>query len=122
MLLEANDAAAKLSKHASALEEGVRVWREKATAKLLSQVNITIFCPRAECNVNGQSVEMDGWNPEVLKREFEREVLPRFTKIFVDQVDTSSTSSRAASSREQAANKASQEFAEAFRQRLKVML
>lgn len=117
LLKEANANTAKLAQQVASLEEGVKVWREKATKQLLGQVNITILCPRAECNVNGHTVEMDGWNPEVLKREFEREVLPRFTRIFVEQAGEGGGSART-----QAAQKASKEFAEAFRERLSSML
>ena len=35
--------------------------------------------------VSGERIEMDSWNPQRLREEFEREVLPHFTRIFVDE-------------------------------------
>merc|ERR1719174_1861169 len=90
-------------------------------AKAFGQMNVTILCPRAECTVSGERVEMDSWNPKRLRDEFEREVLPRFTRVFVEEAEKSS-GSKAPKARSEAVDKAMQDFAETFRERLSAML
>merc|ERR1719414_257899 len=81
-------------------------------------MNITILCPRAECNVRGEHLEIDSWNPELLREEFEKEVLPRFVRIFVQE----SEAGQAAVARPEAVDRTMQEFADVFRERLTAML
>ncbi|CAE7451243.1 unnamed protein product [Symbiodinium natans] len=90
---------------ASAAEAGqLQAWRDMAAAKALGKLNVTIVCPRAECNVNGVKVEMDSWRSEQLRRDFEDKaswirklqacefaswkVLPRFVQLIVSDVSS----------------------------------
>eukprot|EP00927_Polykrikos_kofoidii_P082463 TRINITY_DN8207_c0_g1_i1.p1 TRINITY_DN8207_c0_g1~~TRINITY_DN8207_c0_g1_i1.p1 ORF type:complete len:432 (+),score=59.52 TRINITY_DN8207_c0_g1_i1:84-1379(+) len=132
---------AELERELHELREAVDVWRNAAESKALGQMNVTILCPRAECTVNGQFLQMDSWDPMKLRAEFEREVLPRFTRIFVEDTvalpscRTGSPSSSKGSrhhggnflsgpsrQRPEAVERAMQEFAEVFRERLSAML
>merc|ERR1712187_39176 len=88
-------------------------------SKAFKQMNVTILCPRAECTVSGEQIKIDSWNPNRLREEFEREVLPRFTRVFVEEATDASKSSKA---RSEAVDRAMQDFAETFRQRLSAML
>jgi hypothetical protein len=99
----------------------IAVWRHKAQAVLLGHMSITILCPRAECTVNGSHLEMDGWNPEKLRAEFEREVLPRYTRVFVEEEDRFGKGALG-SSRPEVVDQAMREFADIFRERLSAML
>jgi len=101
--------------------EQAKVWQQVAQSNIFGQMNITILCPRAECTVNGSHVEMDSWNPTRLREEFEREVLPRFTRVFVEE-RRAENSAKQESRRPEAVERTMQEFAEVFRERLAVML
>jgi len=110
------------------------VWRNAAQTKALGQMNVTILCPRAECTVNGEFVQMDSWDPKKLKADFEREVLPRFARVFVNEEGNGAAAAfppargtRASTSipgkrRPEAVEQAMQEFASVFRERLSSML
>lgn len=101
----------------AALSEA-EVCQQAAFSQLLGKLNITILCPKAECTIGGDRIEMDSWNPARLREEFELEVLPRFSRLFVEEVpDGSKTSGRS-----HAVEQTMQEFAEVFRQRLASML
>jgi hypothetical protein len=99
------------------LYEKAQAFQQVAQTKALGQMNVTILCPRAECTVGGERVEMDSWNPGRLREEFEREVLPRFTRVFVDESVVGQNRVRS-----EAVDKAMQDFAETFRERLSTML
>merc|ERR1711920_801297 len=101
------------------LQEDAEIWRQASLKKSLGQMNITILCPRAECTVNGERIEMDSWNPAKLQAEFEREVLPRFANVFVEDSNDNAKKSRG---RPGAVERTMQEFAEIFRERLAAML
>lgn len=100
--------------------EGEEAWRHMAQSTALGRLSITILCPRAECTVNGERVEMDSWNPTKLKREFESEVLPRFARVFVEEGRLGSPSQ--AHVRPEVVERTMQEFADIFRVRLSAML
>lgn len=117
---------AQLSKEKEALKadlvkanESAEAFQHMVQTKAFGQMNVTILCPRAECTVSGERVEMDSWNPKRLREEFEREVLPRFTRVFVEEANGASKGSKA---RSEAVDKAMQDFAETFRERLSAML
>lgn len=117
LLQELTDENLKLAEKIQKTQQMSDAWQHVAHKKLFGQMNVTVLCPRAECNVNGQRVEMDGWDPVRLRKEFEKEVIPRFTRIFVveetpDRENVKNT----------AMDQAMQEFAEVFRSRLTVML
>eukprot|EP00747_Dinoflagellata_sp_TGD_P179662 gnl/TRDRNA2_/TRDRNA2_30832_c0_seq1.p1 gnl/TRDRNA2_/TRDRNA2_30832_c0~~gnl/TRDRNA2_/TRDRNA2_30832_c0_seq1.p1 ORF type:complete len:601 (-),score=127.75 gnl/TRDRNA2_/TRDRNA2_30832_c0_seq1:232-2034(-) len=101
-----------------------QVWKRMTNTKLLGQMNVTILCPRAECTVMGDRVEMDSWDPERLRLEFEKEVIPRYTRVFMQEAAAASAGKSQAEQTPvaDAANKAMQEFAEIFRARLSKML
>jgi len=99
-------------------QEAAETFQQLVNTKAFGQMNVTILCPRAECTVSGERVEMDSWNPKRLRDEFEREVLPRFTKVFVEE----SNGSKPPKARSEAVDKAMQDFAETFRERLSAML
>lgn len=117
-----------LTSQNSSLQDDLNTMTEKAEAfqrmaqtRAFGQLNVTILCPRAECTVSGERVEMDSWNPTRLREEFEREVLPRFTKVFVDEAE-GKTGQKTNRARSEAVDRAMQEFAETFRERLSAML
>merc|ERR1712242_400106 len=85
----------------------------------LGQMNVTILCPRAECTVNGETLAMDSWNPAKLRQDFEREVMPRFSRMFVEEV---APGAKPTKFRPEAVERSMQEFAEVFRARLTAML
>lgn len=99
-------------------KESAEAFQHMAQSKAFGQMNVTILCPRAECTVSGERVEMDSWNPARLREEFEREVLPRFTRVFVDE----NSGQKGSKARSEAVDKAMQDFAETFRERLSAML
>jgi len=101
--------------------EKAEAFQHMAQTKAFGQMNVTILCPRAECTVSGERVEMDSWNPARLREEFEREVLPRFTKVFVEE-SAPGAPKGASKARSEAVDKAMQDFAETFRERLSAML
>jgi len=102
-------------------QEDAKAFQQMAQTKAFGQMNVTILCPRAECTVSGERIEMDSWNPQRLREEFEREVLPRFTKVFVEETQ-SGTAPKGGKARSEAVDRAMQEFAETFRERLSGML
>lgn len=116
-LSEENEALAADSKKA---QDSVKALQQMAQTKAFGQMNVTILCPRAECTVSGERVEMDSWNPQRLREEFEREVLPRFTRVFVEE--THGGGPKGGKARSEAVDKAMQDFAETFRERLSAML
>jgi len=126
----ARDLAAENSNLADSLrtaKEEAEVWQQAAQSRVLGQMNITILCPRAECTVNGAKVEMDSWNPAKLREEFEREVLPRFARVFVEDVPPNGGGGAAQAQggkkpRPEAVERTMQEFADVFRERLSTML
>eukprot|EP00931_Biecheleriopsis_adriatica_P022809 TRINITY_DN14551_c0_g1_i2.p1 TRINITY_DN14551_c0_g1~~TRINITY_DN14551_c0_g1_i2.p1 ORF type:complete len:635 (+),score=151.39 TRINITY_DN14551_c0_g1_i2:55-1959(+) len=99
-------------------KEDSQAWQQMAQSKALGQMNITILCPRAECTVNGTRVEIDSWNPKKLRQEFEDQVLPRFTKLFVEE----SPSDAGPPAKPEALQRTMEEFANVFRERLSAML
>lgn len=101
--------------------EKAEAFQHMAQTKAFGQMNVTILCPRAECTVSGERIEMDSWNPERLREEFEREVLPRFTRVFVEEADKNAPKG-ASKARSDAVDRAMQDFAETFRERLSAML
>lgn len=101
-------------------QEMVQTWQDAAQSRALGQMQISILCPRAECTVNGDKMVMDGWNPSKLRAEFEREVLPRFTRIFIEEQSPGGAKKKAG--RPEAIEEAMTEFAEVFRGRLSAML
>mmetsp|Transcript_32657 Transcript_32657/g.59950 ORF Transcript_32657/g.59950 Transcript_32657/m.59950 type:complete len:125 (-) Transcript_32657:48-422(-) len=103
------------------MTEKAEAFQRMAQTRAFGQLNVTILCPRAECTVSGERVEMDSWNPARLREEFEREVLPRFTKVFVDEA-SGTTGQKTNRARSEAVDRAMQEFAETFRERLSAML
>lgn len=100
--------------------EMVQTWQDAAQSRALGQMHISILCPRAECTVNGDKMVMDGWNPSKLRAEFEREVLPRFTRLFIEEQSHGGGQKKAG--RPEAIEEAMKEFAEVFRGRLSAML
>lgn len=112
LLREENDSAT----------EKAEAFQRMAQSRAFGQMNVTILCPRAECTVSGERVEMDSWNPQKLREEFEREVLPRFTRVFVDEVTAGQSGTKTNRTRSEAVDRAMQEFAETFRERLSTML
>lgn len=109
----AESAAAK-----KAAREDEEAWKHMAQSKALGQLNVTILCPRAECTVNGARLEMDSWDPARLTAEFEREVLPRFSRVFVEE----HFGEEKTRPRPEAIDRTMAEFAEVFRKRLAAML
>jgi hypothetical protein len=109
-------AAAKLK-----AQEEAEAFQHMAQTKAFGQMNVTILCPRAECTVSGERIEMDSWNPARLREEFEREVLPRFTRIFVEEAAAGAPKG-SSKARSEAVDRAMQEFAQTFRERLSAML
>jgi len=99
-------------------KETAEAFQHMVQTKAFGQMNVTILCPRAECTVSGERIEMDSWNPKRLREEFEREVLPRFTRVFVEEVNAS----KGSKARSEAVDRAMQDFAETFRERLSAML
>eukprot|EP00445_Apocalathium_hangoei_P074311 CAMPEP_0204161842 /NCGR_PEP_ID=MMETSP0361-20130328/35061_1 /ASSEMBLY_ACC=CAM_ASM_000343 /TAXON_ID=268821 /ORGANISM="Scrippsiella Hangoei, Strain SHTV-5" /LENGTH=431 /DNA_ID=CAMNT_0051118341 /DNA_START=18 /DNA_END=1310 /DNA_ORIENTATION=- len=117
-----------LSTEASSLGEVARVskeegdtWKRLAQSQALGRLNITILCPRAECTINGDRIAMDSWDPERLRGEFEREVLPRFSKLFVEE-EASGDRGSEPKARSAVVERTMQEFADVFRNRLTAML
>lgn len=102
------------------VQEKAEAFQHMAQTKAFGQMNVTILCPRAECTVSGERIEMDSWNPARLREEFEREVLPRFTRVFVEE--TSAGMPKTSKARSEAVDRAMQDFAETFRERLSAML
>lgn len=99
-------------------KEEVKAWKTLGQSNALGRLNITILCPRAECTVNGDRIAMDSWDPKRVRAEFEKEVLPRFSKLFVEE-DSGAAEPKARSA---AVERTMQEFAEVFRNRLTAML
>lgn len=99
-------------------KEDLQAWQQMAQSKALGQMNITILCPRAECTVNGTRIEVDSWNPAKLRNEFEEHVLPRFTKVFVEE----SSGEVGSQAKPDAVKRTMEEFAIVFRERLSAML
>jgi len=97
--------------------EDSQAWQQMAQSKAMGQMNITILCPRAECTVNGSKVEMDSWNPTKLRQDFETEVLPRFSKLFIEEGPANPSGTRP-----EAVQRTMEEFANVFRERLSAML
>lgn len=108
---------AKESADSQKTKEDLQAWQQMAQSKALGQMNITILCPRAECTVNGTRIEVDSWNPAKLRSEFEEQVLPRFTKVFVEE-----TGENGAQAKPDAVKRTMEEFAITFRERLSAML
>jgi len=108
----------KTSEECQKTKEDLQAWQQMAQSKALGQMNITILCPRAECTVNGTRIEVDSWNPAKLRTEFEENVLPRFTKVFVEE-DSGEFGSQA---KPEAVKRTMEEFAVVFRERLSAML
>jgi hypothetical protein len=98
--------------------EKAKAFQHMAQTKAFGQMNVTILCPRAECTVSGERIEMDSWDPKRLREEFERDVLPRFSRVFVEESEPGSKGA----SRSNAVDAAMQDFAETFRERLSAML
>lgn len=114
----AQDALARVKQleAASVAEAGqLQAWRDMATAKALGKLNVTILCPRAECTVNGVKVEMDSWRSELLRRDFEEKVLPRFVRLIVSDVQEQSSSTDLVKSM-------MEELGSIFRERLSALL
>mmetsp|Transcript_103122 Transcript_103122/g.181731 ORF Transcript_103122/g.181731 Transcript_103122/m.181731 type:complete len:622 (+) Transcript_103122:240-2105(+) len=111
----------QLQEELDTMTEKAEAFQRMAQTRAFGQLNVTILCPRAECTVSGERVEMDSWNPARLREEFEREVLPRFTKVFVDEA-SGTTGQKTNRARSEAVDRAMQEFAETFRERLSAML
>merc|ERR1712056_42869 len=94
------------------VQEDAEIWRQASLKNTLGQMNITILCPRAECTVNGERFEMDSWNPTQLQADFERDVLPRFARLFVE--DTICDDTRARPSRSEAVERTMKDFVDVF--------
>jgi len=118
-LLELAGENAKLSMDVRAERERAEAVQQAMQNRAFSQMNITILCPRAECTVHGENMQFDSWNPQKLRQEFEREVLPRFARVFVDEQKANSGGKKP---RSEAIDRAMEDFAEAFRDRLSAML
>eukprot|EP00929_Paragymnodinium_shiwhaense_P033996 TRINITY_DN18553_c0_g1_i1.p1 TRINITY_DN18553_c0_g1~~TRINITY_DN18553_c0_g1_i1.p1 ORF type:complete len:622 (+),score=160.53 TRINITY_DN18553_c0_g1_i1:98-1963(+) len=112
-------------------EERVKVWQQAVQSRAFKQLNVTILCPRAECTVRGETLTLDSWDPERLRREFEREVFPHFARVFVEDAEQAlavASGGRASGKentepkRSEAAEQAMAEFANVFRERLGAML
>lgn len=103
-----------------ASNETVVVLKHAMHSKALGHMNVTILCPRAECTVGGDHICIDGWDPDLLKKEFERDVLPRFTRVFVEE--SSSPAGQGTERRTEVMDQAMEEFATIFRERLSKML
>lgn len=112
------DQSAALAERVRELEQDLHGWKQMAQTKLLGQMCITILCPRAECTVGGDRIDMDSWDPDRLRREFETEVLPRFARVFVEEVKEEGK----AYGRPSQADQLMQEFTEVFRERLAAIL
>eukprot|EP00929_Paragymnodinium_shiwhaense_P033748 TRINITY_DN18479_c0_g1_i3.p1 TRINITY_DN18479_c0_g1~~TRINITY_DN18479_c0_g1_i3.p1 ORF type:complete len:519 (-),score=157.52 TRINITY_DN18479_c0_g1_i3:482-2038(-) len=140
-LVDAEAASNLLRKKSAELEtqmkdrlEQLELWRDTAQKQMLGQMNVTILCPRAECTVNGDHLQMDSWDPAKLRAEFERDVLPRFARVFVEEEPRGSGAAAAASrkpskastgapgKRPEVVERAMKEFADVFRDRLAAML
>eukprot|EP00440_Ansanella_granifera_P055355 gb/GFBE01060008.1/.p1 GENE.gb/GFBE01060008.1/~~gb/GFBE01060008.1/.p1 ORF type:complete len:628 (+),score=122.08 gb/GFBE01060008.1/:1-1884(+) len=113
------DSSSKAIEEFRKCKEESEAWQQMAQSKALGQLNITILCPRAECTVNGTRVEIDSWNPKKLRQEFEDEVLPRFTKLFVEEGASEKSGPHA---KPEAVQRTMEEFATVFRERLTAML
>lgn len=114
----AQDALARVKQlEAASLAEAdqLQAWRDMATAKALGKLNVTILCPRAECTVNGVKVEMDSWRSELLRRDFEEKVLPRFVQLIVSDVQEQSSNTDLVKSM-------MEELGSIFRERLAALL
>lgn len=118
--------AAELSDGLRTTQEGEEAWKKMAQSQALGRLNITILCPRAECTVNGDRLEMDSWDPTKLREEFERDVLPRFSRVFVEVepagAGTGGGGQKKDRPRPEVVEKTMQEFADVFRKRLSTML
>ncbi|CAE7822670.1 Kcnb2 [Symbiodinium sp. CCMP2592] len=115
----AQDALARVKQlEAASVAEAdqLQAWRDMATAKALGKLNVTILCPRAECTVNGVKVEMDSWRSELLRRDFEEKVLPRFVQLIVSDVQEQSSNTDLVKSMMEA------ELGSIFRERLAALL
>lgn len=99
-------------------QDDCQALKQLTQSNAFGQMNITILCPKAECTVNGLKLEMDSWDVQKLRREFEDEVLPRFMKVFVVESSADSLSD----TRPEAIQRTMEEFASTFRERLAVML
>ena len=42
-------------------QEASKLLQQMAQTKAFGQLNVTILCPRAECTVSGERIEMDSW-------------------------------------------------------------
>jgi len=116
------DENAALATALNSLREDHQAWKLAAQSQMLGHMTVTILCPKAECTVNDQKViQMDSWNPGFLMDDLENKVLPRFTRVFVDegakQIDSNSQRRPPP-----AAERAMQDFVKVFRERVEVML
>jgi len=100
--------------------EGLEVWRSMAQKQTMGHIHVTILCPRAECTVNGVRVEVDSWNPAKIRQEFERDVMPRFARLFVDESGPGTVDK--ARLRPEAVERTMREFGDVFREKLSAML
>eukprot|EP00971_Amphidinium_carterae_P344606 6485097-Amphidinium_carterae.1 len=81
------------------------------------QLNVTVMCPKAECNIFGEHISVDGWHSDKVREAIEKEVIPRFTKVWVAEV-----SETAAQEVKDSIDDCMKEFADVFRERLSKML
>eukprot|EP00928_Gymnodinium_smaydae_P027349 TRINITY_DN2117_c0_g1_i1.p1 TRINITY_DN2117_c0_g1~~TRINITY_DN2117_c0_g1_i1.p1 ORF type:complete len:616 (-),score=148.00 TRINITY_DN2117_c0_g1_i1:171-1853(-) len=129
-LADAEEAAAKA---AEAAKEVARLRDELAKAEVRSaelqrsfeskafrHLNVTILCPRAECNIKGEKLEMDSWDPVKLKAQFETEVLPHFVRVIAEEAMPGGAVKQPG--RSEAVEKIMQDFADVFRCRLATLL
>lgn len=116
------DENAALATALNSLREDHQAWKLAAQSQMLGHMTVTILCPKAECTVNDQKViQMDSWNPGFLMDELENKVLPRFTRVFVDE-GAKQTDSNSQRRPPPAAERAMQDFVKVFRERVEVML
>jgi len=102
-------------------QEEIDSWRLMVHCQAWKHTNITILRPRAECVVNADRVVMERWDPTRLSEEVEREVIPKFTRVFAE-VSVAPPNKSEPLPRCKPADIAMREFADAFRRKLASML
>jgi len=105
-----------LEKELSASQQQVDVWQKAATTKVFGQLSVMVVCPKAECTIRGEFLEMTTWDLKRIQNMIEDEVIPRFTKVFSYEGEQQPPQIR------DAIDSSMQEFAQTFQMKLSEML
>lgn len=105
-----------LEKELAASQQQMDVWQKAATTKVFGQLSVMVVCPKAECTIRGEFLEMTTWDLKRIQNMIEDEVIPRFTKVFSYEGEQQPPQIR------DAIDSSMQEFAQTFQMKLSEML